>query len=72
MILLGLAMTFKDFLHIQNYFTEDEKTRSVHDGDPCAGYILVRSLPSYDIFYRVKGRQHLTTGDYKSTDRGHL
>ena len=25
MILLGLAMTFKDFLHIQNYFKGEEK-----------------------------------------------
>ena len=26
---LGLAMTFKDFLHIQNYFREDEDRKSV-------------------------------------------
>ena len=46
---LNLAMTFKDFLHIQNYFKEEEKQRSVHDRDSCAGYLLVRSLPSYHI-----------------------
>ena len=38
---LGLAMTFKDFLHIQNYFHGEEKQRSIYDRDPCAGYILV-------------------------------
>ena len=38
---LNLAMTFKDFQHIQNYFKNEEKQRSVHDRDPCTGYILV-------------------------------
>ena len=46
---LNLAMTFKDFEHIHNYFKNEEKERSVCDRDPRAGYILVRSLPSYDL-----------------------
>ncbi len=49
---LGLAMTFKDFQHIQNYFKEEEQ-RSFYDRDPCSGYILVRSLPSYNILDRT-------------------
>lgn len=48
---LGLAMTFKDFLHIQKYFHDDEKR--FYDGDPCTGYLLVRSLPSHHFFHRA-------------------
>ena len=51
---LGLAMTFKDFLHIQNYFHGEEKKRPIDDGNPRVGYILVGSLPSYDVPHRVK------------------
>ena len=59
---LGLAMTFKDFQHIQNYFKRGRGQRSVHDRDPCSGHLLVRSLPSYHILYRayrceVRGRR---------------
>ena len=50
---LGLAMTFKDFQHIQNYFKIRRRQRSFHDRDPRSGYILVRSLPSYNILYRT-------------------
>ena len=33
---LNLAMTFKDFLHIQNYFKEGRTQRSIRNRDPCA------------------------------------
>ena len=52
---LGLAMTFKDFLHIQNYFKNEGKEKSIHDRNPCFGYLLVRPLPSYDILYGTYG-----------------
>ena len=51
---LNLAMTFKDFLHIQNYFAERRKKRSIRYRNSCTGYVLVRSLPSYNIFNRIK------------------
>ena len=40
---LGLAMTFRDFLHIR----EGGEEGSVHDRNPCAGYLLVGSLPAH-------------------------
>ena len=46
---LNLAMTFKDFEHIHNYFKNEEKRDPSVTEDPRAGYILVRSLPSYDL-----------------------
>jgi hypothetical protein len=54
---LNLAMTFKDFQHIQNYFKNEEKTKSIHDRDPCSGYLLVRSLPSYYLLHRAYQRE---------------
>ena len=51
---LGLAMTFKDFLTHPELFSWRRKKRPIDDGDPRVGYILVGSLPSYDIFHRVK------------------
>ena len=48
---LGLAMTFKDFLHIQKYFTGRGRQRSVYDRDPGAGYLLVRSLSPHHLFH---------------------
>ena len=50
---LNLAMTFKDFLHIQNYYKKERAQGSVCDGDPCAGYLLVGSLPPYYLFHRA-------------------
>ena len=61
---LNLAMTFKDFLHIQNYYKNEETQRSVRDRDPRARYILVRSLPPYHILHRTQEcdiRQRATT-----------
>ena len=51
---LGLAMTFKDFLHIQKYYNSEEKRDPSMTEIQCSGYILVRPLPSYNIFYRIK------------------
>ena len=58
-------MTFKDFLHIQNYFREEEKRDPSSDGDPCAGYLLVRSLPSHHIFHRADRSVTFGEGDYR-------
>ena len=38
---LNLAMTFKDFLHIQNYYKNEEKTQSFYDRNSCIRYLLV-------------------------------
>ena len=51
---LGLAMTFKDFQHIQNYYCGEEKEIRTDDGDSRSGYLLVRPLPSHHVLYRVK------------------
>ena len=50
---LGLAMTFKDFLHIQNYFRAKKNAiQEIHDRDPRTRYLLVRSLPPHHLRYR--------------------
>ena len=70
---LGLAMTFKDFLHIQNYFRGEEKRQSIHDRDPRTRYLLVRSLPPYHLLHRAYQRdlrrRRLLRADEKSYDR---
>ena len=47
---LGLAMTFDDFLFIQEYFAGTEHR------DPGAGHLLVGPLPSHHILYRASRR----------------
>ena len=48
-------MTFKDFLHIQNYFKNEEKRNPSMTEIRVFGYLLVRPLPSYDILYGTYG-----------------
>ena len=50
---LGLAMTFRDFQHYPESFQRGRAPRSFHDRDPRTGYLLVRPLPSYNIFNRT-------------------
>ena len=47
---LNLAMTFKDFLHIQNYFLHGRKERSFCYRDPCTGYLLVPTIAVIPLF----------------------
>ena len=62
---LNLAMTFKDFLHIQNYYKNEEHR------DPRPGYVLVRSLPPYHILHRTQ-ECDIHRGRLQETDRGYL
>ena len=58
---LGLAMTFRDFAHIQNYFCGRRAQGSDHDGDPGAGYLLVRPLPPHHLLHGAEERGVLRT-----------
>ena len=46
---LGLAMTFKDFQHIQNYYHEEEHRNPTMTEIRVLESILVKSLPSYNL-----------------------
>ena len=61
---LNLAMTFKDFLHIQNYYKNEEHRDPSVTEIQCVRYILVRSLPPHHILHRTQNVT-FTEGDYK-------
>ena len=47
---LGLAMTFRTSCTFR-IISAGKRTRPIRDGDPRAGHLLVRSLPSHHIFH---------------------
>ena len=53
---LGLAMTFKDFLHIQNYFRGEEKRNPSMTEIRVLDTYWSESLPPYHLLHRAYQR----------------